>query len=69
MADSQDHRLVERSADELQTNWEPADEAAGKAERREPGQIPGICETPAGMKYVLCLPGYLDMTLRNLPRT
>jgi len=68
MADAQDHRLVERSADELQTNWEPADEAAGKAERWEPGQVPGICETPASMKYVLCLAGNLHMTLRSLPR-
>jgi hypothetical protein len=69
MTDAQDHRFVEWSAYELQTNWEAADEAAGNAKRWEPGQIPRICETPASMKYVLCLPGNLDMTLRNLPRT
>src|SRR5213078_4205157 len=67
VAGTQQRRLVERPAHELQAHRKLGGEAAGHAERREPGEIPRVGEPPAGVEHVLGLPVYLDMALRDVP--
>jgi hypothetical protein len=46
--------------DQRQPHWQPVREAARHRERRQPGQVPGISEQPAGVEDMLGLARDLD---------